>query len=72
MNKTYNIWICFIVILINTICSAGSSSTLEQGPRLSDTELLASLDPNCHGLNRVIAFRDRGEISAAPKLVLIE
>jgi len=63
MKKTYNIWIGFIVILVTTMCTAGPS--LGQGPRLSDEELLASLDPNCRELSRVIALRDRGEVSAA-------
>ena len=65
MNTMYKIRIVFIVVLANAICNAGPSSSLEHGPRLSDEELLALLDPNCHELSPVIALRDRREISAA-------
>jgi hypothetical protein len=35
------------------------------GPRLSDAELLACLDPNCAGLEKVIALRDSGQTPTA-------
>jgi hypothetical protein len=65
MNKMYKLRIYFVVVLVNTICIAGSSSVAEQGPRLSDEELLASLDPNDPEVREVITLRDRGQTSAA-------
>ena len=65
MKGAYKIWILSVMALVNTVYGAGPSSTFERGPRLSDEQLLASLDPNFHGLSRVIALRDRGETSAA-------
>lgn len=63
MNKIDRICICAIVIYITTICTAGSSP--EHGPRLSDNDLLASIDPDCRELSRVMALQDSGDISAA-------
>ena len=65
MKEAYKIWILSIAALVNIVCGAGPSSTPESGPRLSDEELLASLDPNFQELSRVIALRDRGDTSAA-------
>ena len=65
MSKMSKIWIVFVVCFVNTVCIAGSSSPVEVGPRLSDEELLASLDPNVSELSRVITLRDRGQTSAA-------
>jgi hypothetical protein len=41
----------------------------EEGPRLSDAELLACLDPNYAGLGKVIALRDSG--ATAPALTAL-
>jgi hypothetical protein len=65
MSKMSKIWIIFVVSFVNTISIAGSSLPVEYGPRLSDEELLASLDPNVSELSRVITLRDRGQTSAA-------
>lgn len=42
-----------------------SAWATEAEHRLSDSELLVSLDPDFPGLSEVIALRDRGEVSAA-------
>ncbi len=65
MKKTYRILIVLVAVLFNAICNARFSSTLEQGPRFSDEELLASLDPSCLELSEVITLRGRKEFSAA-------
>jgi hypothetical protein len=54
-----------LLILASCVLTAAPASTIEHGPRLSDGELLDSLDPNFPGLSRVITLRDHGDLSAA-------
>ncbi len=65
MNNSRRIGVILFLAFVNTALPAASPRAEEHGPRLSDEELLASLDPNFHDLSRVIALRDRGQVSAA-------
>jgi hypothetical protein len=55
--------VLFVVLLggMGTLPALGQ----QNGPRLSDAELLASLDPNFAGLSKVIALRDTGQTASA-------
>jgi len=53
------------VLFVMLFASVVSSEEKAKGPRLSDAELLASLDPNFAGLSKVIALRDTGQTSPA-------
>jgi hypothetical protein len=65
MSKTYKLRIFFVVAVVNVICVAGPLSAVEHGPRLSDEELLMSLDPNAPGVRRIVVLRDSRQTSAA-------
>ena len=57
--------LAFCVILLGSAAWGKETVGKDQGPRLSDTELLACLDPNFPGLSRVIALRDSSQTSSA-------
>jgi len=65
MNFTCSLCVSLFVALSGTAWRSESVPEAQQGPRLSGSELLASLDPGFPALSRVIAHRDRGEPSAA-------
>ena len=56
-----------LVLVLSVMSFAGVVLAGEsaKGPRLSDAELLACLDPNFAGLDKVITARDSGQTSAA-------
>ena len=64
-NLSWKICVCTLLTLASSVYAADTASTTDHGPHLSDNELLGSLDPNFPALNRIIAFRDRGDTSSA-------
>jgi len=64
MKKMLAIAVLFLVLPSGEVL-AQENAGQAAGPRLSDAELLAALDPNFPGLNGVIALRDSGRTSAA-------
>ena len=64
MKETLTIAVLSLVLL-SDIARAQEDASRNAGSRLSDTELLACLDPNFPGLSGVIALRDSGQISSA-------
>lgn len=61
----WKICICVILTLASPGFAAEPVFTANQGPRLSDSDLLDSLDPNFPALSRVITLSDRGDTSGA-------
>ncbi len=61
MNRLLPLFVLFVMFL----AGAGLGEESAKGPRLSDAELLACLDPNFAGLSKVIALRDAGQTSSA-------
>ncbi len=61
MNRPLPMFVLFVILLAGAVQGQENA----KGPRLSDAELLASLDPNFAGLNQVIAARDAGQTSSA-------
>ncbi len=61
MNRRLPVFVLGVVFFAGAV--AGEEKA--KGPRLSDTELLACLDPNFAGLGKVIAARDAGQTSSA-------
>ncbi len=61
MNRLLLMLVLFTMFFAGVVQGQESA----KGPRLSDAELLASLDPNFAGLSKVIALRDAGQISSA-------
>jgi len=53
------------VLCVMFFADAGLAGESARGPRLSDAELLACLDPNFAGLGKVIALRDAGQTAPA-------
>ncbi|MCK4294775.1 MAG: hypothetical protein KAY65_16355, partial [Planctomycetes bacterium] len=47
------------------LVAAEPASAAEQGPRLSDEDMLGSLDPGFPALSQVITLQKRGDISGA-------
>lgn len=64
MKEMRTIAVLCLVFLSNAVW-AQQNANKETGPRLSDAELLACLDPGFPGLSGVIALRDSGQISSA-------
>jgi hypothetical protein len=54
-----------LLALASAVLAVGPTDTTKHGPRLSDNEMLDSLDPNVPALSRVIALRDRGDVTSA-------
>jgi len=54
-----------LLALASAVLAVGPTDTTEHGPRLSDNELLDSLDPDFPALSRVVTLRDRGDITSA-------
>jgi hypothetical protein len=54
-----------LLVLASAVVAAEPASTSEHGPRLSDKELLDSLDPDFPALSRIVALRDRGDVTSA-------
>jgi heparan-sulfate lyase len=61
MNRLSQMFVLGVVFFAGVVL-AGESA---KGPRLSDAELLACLDPNSAGLSKVTALRDSGQTSSA-------
>ncbi len=61
MNRLLQVLVLYVMLFVGTVLSAEGA----QGPRLSDAELLACLDPDFAGLSQVIAARDAGQTSSA-------
>jgi hypothetical protein len=61
MNRLLPMFVLCVMFFAGAV-PAGESA---KGPRLSDAELLASLEPNFPGLGKVIAARDAGQTSSA-------
>ncbi len=61
MNRLLPMFVLCVMFFVGAVL-AGESA---KGPRLSDAELLASLEPNFPGLGKVIATRDAGQTSSA-------
>ncbi len=54
-----------LMLCVTLLAGAAQGGENAKGPRLTDAELLASLDPNFAGLSKVIAARDAGPTSSA-------
>ncbi|MCL5282814.1 MAG: heparinase II/III family protein [Planctomycetes bacterium] len=61
MNRPLRMFVLLLMFFVGAVQGQESA----KGPRLSEAELLASLDPNFAGLNKVIALRDAGRTSSA-------
>ena len=61
MSRLLPMFVLWVMFFAGAVL-AGESA---KGPRLSDAELLASLDPSFAGLDKVIALRDSGQTPAA-------
>ena len=65
MNKLCQILGLCVVLLGSTVPGAERPESREQGPSLSDSELLACLDPKFPGLEKVVALQKRGDTNGA-------
>lgn len=54
-----------LLALASTLLAVEPAGMAEHGPRLSDNELLDSLDPEFPALSRVVTLRDRGDVTSA-------
>jgi len=62
---SWKICVCVLLTLASSVFTAEPASTANRGPRLSDSELLDSLDPDFPALRRVITLAGRGDTSGA-------
>ncbi len=65
MKMTRAVLVFSLVTGVSSVFGAESTPRAEKGPRLSDAQLLASLDGDFPGLGDVIALRDRADTSAS-------
>ncbi|MCU0917928.1 MAG: hypothetical protein MUC88_25705, partial [Planctomycetes bacterium] len=61
MNRMWQMLVLCVLLCASTVLGEERAA----GPRLSDAKLLACLDPDCAGLEKVIALRDSGQTPAA-------
>jgi len=65
VDLSWKICVCALLTLASPVFATEPAFTTNQGPRLSDSELLDSLDPNFPALSRVITLSDHGDTSCA-------
>jgi len=65
VDLSWKICVCALLTLASPVFATAPAFTTNQGPRLSDSELLDSLDPNFPALSRVITLSDHGDTSGA-------